>query len=565
MTSVSQPEPPVARSQQSTYLQCILREAPRVMSMMDRQPKSPTAGCCDRTYWAWKFVDFPRPRFQEALCVMAFLHGTKAPDNPYFGASRLAQWITLGLAFWTRLQHRDGSFDEAYPFERSLAATAFTTFYLAEALYLAGDIVSPETRSQVLRTMRKAGIWLLRNDETHGFLSNHISAAAAALLHVHRLTGERRFAARAEKFLERILAAQSEEGWYPEYEGADPGYQSHGALYLARCWEMTGDRRLHDSLRRSSRFLAHFVHPDCSFGGEYASRNTQTFYPAAFEILADTDPNSAWILMQMRPSVETGSAAGLRCIDMFNYFPCLNNLALAYLACKRREANGLTPPSDPTPRKGLSWFPKAGIARVRTARYDAFVGAQKGGVLKVFDRRRRRLVYSDSGYLGRCRNGALASTQHTEKVVVEVCSERVVRLRCPVVAFRRPTFSPLSFVLFRVFMLTAGRVPFLASLVKRSLVGVLIRKSTPMRITLRRTISFESDRVEVEDYLQGDDAYRLLDLSWEERFTTIHMGSSAYFVPHELHDDFSSSGSERRVNLQRLPHGVRLVRSVDLS
>ena len=37
-----------------------------------REPRSPTAGCCDRTYWAWKFVDFPGARFQEALCVLSF-------------------------------------------------------------------------------------------------------------------------------------------------------------------------------------------------------------------------------------------------------------------------------------------------------------------------------------------------------------------------------------------------------------------------------------------------------------------------------------------------------------
>ena len=43
------------------------------------------------------------------------------------------------MRFWCTIQHADGSFDEAYPFERSLAATAFTTFYVGEALEFAGD------------------------------------------------------------------------------------------------------------------------------------------------------------------------------------------------------------------------------------------------------------------------------------------------------------------------------------------------------------------------------------------------------------------------------------------
>src|SRR6266542_2948137 len=104
------------------YSTAILEEAPRVLSLMDRESLSPTAGCGDRTYWAWKFVDFPGARFQESLCVLSFLYSTDCEGNSCFHHPRLIEWIALGMRFWTRMQHRDGSFDEAYPFERSLAA-----------------------------------------------------------------------------------------------------------------------------------------------------------------------------------------------------------------------------------------------------------------------------------------------------------------------------------------------------------------------------------------------------------------------------------------------------------
>ena len=152
------------------YASMILEQAPRVLSLMDRDPLSPTAGCGDRTYWAWKFVDYPGARFQEALCVMSFLYATELPDSPYFHNRRLLQWIELGLRFWCSIQYPDGSFDEAYPLERSLAATAFTAFYIGEAMQFLGDACSEETRVQVRDAMRKAGEWLIRNDETHGFL-----------------------------------------------------------------------------------------------------------------------------------------------------------------------------------------------------------------------------------------------------------------------------------------------------------------------------------------------------------------------------------------------------------
>ncbi|MGH9769012.1 MAG: hypothetical protein ACREAB_16400, partial [Blastocatellia bacterium] len=56
------------------YAALILEQAPRALSLMDREAMSPTAGCCDRSYWAWKFVDFPGARFQEALCALGFLY-----------------------------------------------------------------------------------------------------------------------------------------------------------------------------------------------------------------------------------------------------------------------------------------------------------------------------------------------------------------------------------------------------------------------------------------------------------------------------------------------------------
>ena len=168
------------------YRALILEQAPRVLSLMDRETFSPTAGCCDRTYWAWKFVDYPGSRFQEALCVLGFLYATNLPDSPYHRNRRLLEWIDLGLRYWCSIQYGDGSFDEAYPYERSLAATAFTCFYVGEAMrFLGDDCPRRLPASASVRPCNAPASWLVRHDETHGFLSNHLAAAAAALLHIH--------------------------------------------------------------------------------------------------------------------------------------------------------------------------------------------------------------------------------------------------------------------------------------------------------------------------------------------------------------------------------------------
>jgi len=544
------------------YRTAILAQVPRVLSLMDRERLSPTSGCCDRTFWAWKFVDLPRSRFQEALCVLGFLYATPLPESTYHKNPQLLEWIEFGLRFWASIQHRDGSFDEAYPFERSLAATAFTTFYVGECLRFVEPGLSADTRSLAHSAMARAGRWLARNDETHGFLSNHLAAAAAALLHAHRASGDALFQRRARYFLERILRHQSREGWYLEYGGADPGYQTHGSFYLARCWQMLGEAQLEASLTRSMDFLAHFVHADGSLGGEYASRNTQTYYPAAFEMMASRSPAASWIAERMRPSLENAAAASLRCIDSYNYFPFLNNYVFAYLACADAARSALTP-QEPSASAGLCWFPEAGIARVRRERFDAYVGTAKGGTLKVFDRRQGRLVYSDCGYIGVLKGGRLFSSQYQDaRLPVEVREDRVTLERdfCEVT---RPVPSPFAFLLFRLFMLTLGRIPALARWVKNLLVSVLIYRKRRVAVRLRRVIVLSDVEIRVSDHLSGPGGVRAESLRWEQMFTTVHMGSSRYFIPNELQPCFHASGDvQRELPPERIASGLSLERRV---
>lgn len=552
----------VAPSRLGPYWPLILEQAPRTLSLMDRDEYSPTAGCCDRTFWAWKFTDFPGPRFQEAVCVLAYLHSRAEEGSTYARSPQLARWLDLGMRYWCGRQHRDGSFDEAYPFERSLAATSFTAFYVSEALGFASAAISPATREAVQASLARAGDWLCRNDEGHGFLSNHLAAAAAALEHIGRITGEDRFVRRSRFFLERILARQSAEGWYDEYGGADPGYQTHGTFYLARIWQLTEDPALLASLDRSARFLAHFVHPDGSLGGEYASRNTQTYYPAAYEMLAAHSSAARWIAETLRSSIGGARAAGLRGVDAYNYFPFLNNLVFA-----ARAFVGGEPPAraeDPTPERGLSWFPRAGILRLRRPRYDAWVGTAKGGVLKVFDRDRRELVYSDCGYIGTLKGGGHCSTQYLDHERIVRVAEQEVDIAGGMAAFSRPVLSPVRFVAFRLFTLSLGRLAGMARWLKRYLVRVLIYRRRNLDIQFHRRIRFRDESVTVEDTLGGPGAGRLSGCAWSPLFTTIHMGSSRYFIESEL-CAVPPPGAETIIAPARLLKPLRLTREVRLA
>lgn len=560
------------------YLRRGLDQMPRSISLEDREPLSRTYGCFDRTYWAWKFVDFPGARYQEGVYPLAFVYAVADDGRGYLGNARVLEWIHAGLDYWTHIQYRDGSFDEAYPFEHSLAATAFTGFYIAEAVRLIGDHLNETTHDRVRSALLSAGDWLCRNDETHGFLSNHLAAAAGALVNIGKLYDRPRLLERSRYFLRRILDHQSSEGWYDEYGGADPGYQTHGTFYLARCWELTDDDELADSLDRSARFLEHFIHVDGTLGGEYGSRSTQFVYPAGFEILAGRSDAAGRIAQRLAESIHDRRVASLDTMDAQNFYPLLNNTLFAARAAlaraKRRDesTDSSVSPSSDADRVSTSeqtdcvTFADAGLIKVVRPAYELIVGASKGGVFKLFDRRRQRLVDSDCGYVGRISGGKLATSQNLDRSIRADLQPDRIEIEVPFYASGRTVFAPLKFVVFRLVNLTLGRVPTLARWVKDLLVKVLIvrRKALPLR--LRRTILLAEDGIEVRDRIWSTGHVPLTVLRREATFSTVHMGSSRYFQPNELLLD-NREGAEEPAEigrLERLAEGIEVRRSIKL-
>jgi len=547
------------------YIKALLNEIPRVLGLMDREPSSSTHGCLDRTYWAWKFTDFPGARFQEGLCAQSFVVATEFTGNVYFGNSRLLKWIEAGFDYWCSIQYRDGSFDEAYPFERSLAATAFTSFYLSEAYILLNGRLSESCSRRFKKALADAAQWLCNNDEKHGFLSNHLAAASAALYHAYRICEDERFEARSSYFLKKILSHQSDEGWYDEYGGADPGYQTHGSFYLARLFELSEQEVIVQSLERSFEFLAQFVHPDRSLGGEYASRNTQTYYPAAFEMMASTSKWARWIADAMRPTVEDRHAAGLGSVDAYNYFPLLNNTIFACMArLKADRQQNLNSAVENISRS--VYLKNAGISKIAAESYEAYIGIKKGGVLKVFDKKKQKLVLNDCGYIGRQKNGKLITSQVQDENRPVTVNQNEIRIEGTFAQFKRPVMTPFTFLGFRIFNLTFGRVAALGYWLKSLLVKVLIYRRKSLNLNFERRITWNENSLSVRDRIQGDIGDRLDYLHWQDLFTTIHMGSSRYFIPNELNPtEIAGRSNDEAIDLSKLKEGIVLQRKVEFN
>lgn len=523
---------PAAESR--VYLDQVIPCVPRLLSELDREPLSTTYGCFDRTYWAWKFTDFPASRFQEGVYTLALLReiAYRGGDCKYGTFHNLVEWCRAGYEFWRGTQHRDGSFDEAYPHERSLAATAFTAFYLGEAYSLISADLPASDRESIRQTIARAAGWLTRHGERHAVISNHLGAAAAALHVAVTITGEGRFELARDKYLRSIYEHQSAEGWYREYGGADPGYQTLTLYFLASIWRSRPDPQLTESLRSGVHFLKHFVHPDGTLGGEYGSRGTEIYFPAGFEILAGAMPDAASVAAAMRMSIERGATAGPRTMDAQNFRPLLNN----YLdAARHAGAIGNAGPL-PCDLVGEWVFEDAGLFVKSTRSYFAVFGQGKGGVLKVFGKTNRLPLHSHCGYWLRLERGGIASTQHTDGRSWWRHSPGDVEVESSFRLVPQKVFSPVIFVAFRLASLLWAFVPGPAYWIKTLLVKQLTRPGRRLPLRVRRRVAFREESVTVSDQIKVErrTGLRITTLRGGEKFSTFHTGSARYFQPGEF-------------------------------
>lgn len=239
--------------------------AERILGLMDRNPTSPTYGCCDRYYWRYKLHDLANARFQEAALFGALI----LPCCSAAHREGIADIARSAIRFWEGLRHSDGSVDEAYPFERSFCATSMST----QAVMAASDRLG----GVALRNMERTGCWLANhaNDD----LTNQMAGACLSLFRIGNMLQEPRFIEAARHKLDVILRRQLPSGAYDEYGGPDVGYATITLSLLAQYADESGDMDASASMRRCESWLATVVGPDGLFDWRATSRRTQFLYP----------------------------------------------------------------------------------------------------------------------------------------------------------------------------------------------------------------------------------------------------------------------------------------------
>ncbi|HUV15793.1 MAG TPA: hypothetical protein VMW28_04440 [Pelolinea sp.] len=495
----------------------------RLLSQMNRDSSTSTYGCFDRRFWAWKMTDFPEATFQRNLANLAWYLKHSAAQS---AREMIGDALIAGLLYTAKIQHRDGSFDQAYPFERSYGATGFLLPDLISAYQEVRSFCDEDQKKRVEACLSSAARFIAGNTEKHSLISNHLAGAALGLLKAGSLFDNMVFTDHGKQLIETIISNQSGEGWFPEYGGADPGYQTLCVHYLAQIFKLEPTKKIEDSLEKSLDFLQYFVHPDGTFGGEYGSRRTEVYYPGGIALLADKFPIAAAIHKFMLESIENLRTVTLIDIDMGNTAPLLSSAILALKTGNTgAKADRLPHQSDQLSKT----FTEAGITIQSTDVYYTVLGASNGGVLKIFDKKSKTLFYDDCGALGLTSSGKMITTQSTCLDNVLTINENKISCESDFFTISNRGANPINYLALRALNLTLMRINFLNEVIKKLMVRWLIKTGDKSSLNRHRDIEFRDTEIGIRDTFSKSGNLKLKSLRQGGKFNAIHMASSRYY------------------------------------
>ena len=208
------------------YIDFCLKHAPRVLSSLDRNFLSNTAGCADWRWWHDKVIDIPSGHDQEMIYFLALLYVTEYSKNPYYKNETILGYIRSGIKFWSNMTGKKGYLDEFYPNERGWAGpTGFLLYTMIDSYRMLKEEIPNKLQEKFLRTCHQAARYLVKYDEL-GVLANHHAMAILAIRKAYEALNEKDLLDGFKRKWAEFLKYHYQEGWSLEYDGVDPGYLS---------------------------------------------------------------------------------------------------------------------------------------------------------------------------------------------------------------------------------------------------------------------------------------------------------------------------------------------------
>ena len=518
-----------------------LAQIPKILTLLDRNPHSPTYGCFDRSFWQYKLIDFPSGMSQEFVYPLALAYYTEIDNNPFYHQPIIINWVEAGILYAVKSSHRDGSCDDYFPFERAGGAAAFSLLACIESYTLMG-LNNPE----ILSFFVKRADWLAHHQES-GRLTNHQALIVLCLELLSRLLKSDRWDQSKQARLEQVLAWQNPEGWFQEYEGCDPGYHTLTISCLARVYQLNPSNRLKDAIAKAVILASHFVHPDGSYGGEYTSRNTYNFFPHGFELVGKWMPEALNINDRFLQGLAKGLApcyADDRIIGHHTW-----NYLLAW-----RDYSPNRPEIKPHP-PGRFWLEEGGILIDRRNQTELYLALNKGGVFKLF--REGKLIASDTQFSLQVQEGkkiknAVGHLVSNYKTSVE---ENEIIIKGSLGWAKQKQMNPLNLMILRIVMLSVGR--FFPNLIRKLLQKVLItgKKSAPFRF--QRRLQWQNGCWQVIDELSAVSWNQVISAGIGVDQTSIYVVMSRTFQKGQLQPWLDLSNKIKNLSSGQVLHFKR--------
>lgn len=504
------------------YLASLYKVLPRLLALYDNNSASPTYGIGDRFYWAWTLIDFANATIQGGANGLArLIQLNLLPD--YISEKSIINRIDCIIKATAKLSYKNGSVDQAFPYEASYCGTALVLYDLLIAIELLDKKLSTEQKSTYLNILCPMARYLNNNIETHGFISNHLAVSSAALLKWHRLTGESG-KQKGLDILNMILNKQNSEGWFYEYNGADPGYETLCISYLAEIDKMHPELNLTASVKKSLSYMSHFVQPDGSFGGVFGARTTRFYYPAGIEYFSDRIENARDIASFMRDSIRNLLCPTLETMDTPNLVPMFNSYCRAaeFYSDVNESKNYKLPCFTQKPfRKN---FDESGIIIDRGDRHYSIISTHKGGV--VYHYTDNKLAVLNTGIVVTTKKGKDFTNQIYNKKNVVQLEPHTISITSEFKPVRCMTPTPLQFGILRLLNVSIMRIPTIREKIKQLLAYFLITAKGKTIGYATRTITL-SEKLKINDSLSIPKKYKIKDI--KHPFIAIHMASQGYW------------------------------------
>ncbi|HQF86044.1 MAG TPA: hypothetical protein PLN26_02350 [Acidobacteriota bacterium] len=501
----------------------VIHALPRLLGQLDRDADSPTFGCFDRDYWHYKIRDFASAILQQGMVVIECLRRPEAPDNPLRGHPLAIRWVDGALRFWAAQQLGDGSFNEYYPGEHGFPPTAFSLRAALLVLRSRG-LTDPDVR--IVAAIQKAARWLIRHTETEAL--NQEAAALAALALARRLPGIRLDADRLMARLDRFLARQSAEGWFPEYGGADTGYLSVTLDCLWDLFEATGELRFRDALDRGAAYIATLIAVSGETPPAVNSRNTDYILPYGLVRAAAHNPLAAAVVRALFQRADTAAHPLARTDDRYlcHY---------VYASCARSLAHLDAVPAAaallPCQTGGDYVLPEAGVLiRHVPGRASVYVAARKGGVVCRYGPDGIR--DADHGWRLPRPGGRVAVTHWQDpgyriQLAAGADGAAAVSVEGAMTVHRWRVSSPLRHTVLRLAAFVLGR-----RLIPR-LKQALIFKRVSAGIRFRRDVRLDGDAADIRDTVTAP-RRETANMARATDHSLRHVASAGGFIPDDL-------------------------------